>query len=364
MNRHLIILLPLVFASTAAFGAEDTNDPPVVIIDETIAVQEQEVEEEKPDSVSTVLGKIYLTGLVEVEASIGDYFGNEHESDIALSAAELEVGYTLTDWLRGYLYFAWDEISETFEVDEAVVTFGGTEAIPAYLTVGKQYVPFGRYKTRMVSSSLPDKLGEIRESAVLLGMEKAGFTGAAYVFNGVQDEAGDDDTVQCYGAAAAFNQETETMEVHAGLDYVNALMESWQLRDFYEDRQVENYTGAVAAHADIRRGPFIVIGEYVGAVEDPAFTDGEEKAPGAWNVELGYDLSVMNKTTRMGLAWQGTNHTPGFLPERRYLGTVSMDLTDSAALMLEYAHDEDYETEEGGSGDRANACTMLLSLGF
>lgn len=67
----------------------------------------------------------------------------------------------------------------------------------------------------------------------------------------------------------------------------------------------------------------------------------------------------------MGVAWQGTKEALALeLPETRVLAAISVEIFENTALSLEYAHDEDYSTSEGGSGDDADTFTLQLATSF
>ena len=65
------------------------------------------------------------------------------------------------------------------------------------------------------------------------------------------------------------------------------------------------------------------------------------------------------------LGYQGTAEALALeLPEKRLLAGLSIGLVDQVGLGVEWAHDEDYGTAEGGTGKSADTATVQLSAEF
>ncbi|KAF0187694.1 MAG: hypothetical protein FD168_2418 [Desulfobulbaceae bacterium] len=52
------------------------------------------------------------------------------------------------------------------------------------------------------------------------------------------------------------------------------------------------------------------------------------------------------------------------LPESRYLGSVGMEILPKTVLTLEYYYDNDYDTEDNGTGENASVVTAKLAYEF
>ncbi len=80
---------------------------------------------------------------------------------------------------------------------------------------------------------------------------------------------------------------------------------------------------------------------------------------------MGYTFEIAGHETVVALAYQGSDEALALeLPEERYLGTIGVGLIDGLSLALEYAHDEDYDEKDGGTGDNADTVTLQLALEF
>ena len=245
------------------------------------------------------------------------------------------------------------------------------EKCPFYLSIGKMYVPFGNFESNMISDPLTLEIAETRESALQVGFEYSGFYGSMYVFNGDIDEDGDDDEIKCFGANAGYALENDDMSLDVGLGWINNMMDSDGMGDLLDDvgLALEDYSGGFCVHAIFNSGPFIVIGEYVGGTDDPALSFGggpfvEVDALSAWNVECGYTFNMIGKESTFAIAYQETDECSKFLPEKRYMASVGMALGEYFGVALEYAHDEDYDVNDGGTDDDADIVTMQFALEF
>jgi len=322
--------------------------------------------------VKAISDKVTFSGVVEVEVGFEKGFDDEDSSDIALATVELGIEAELADWAVANVVLLWEEDdTEPVDLDVGTITLGNTEVCPFYLSMGKMYVPFGNFESNMISDPLTLEIAETRESALQVGFESSGFYGSMYVFNGDIDEDGDDDEIKCFGAGAGYALENDAMGLDIGLDWINNMADSDGLGDWIEEGglALEDYAGGICVHAIFNTGPFTMIGEYVGGTDDPEFSVGggpfvEMDAPEAWNIEAGYTLEIMGKETTFAIAYQGTDECGGFLPEERILASVGVGLGEYIGAALEYAHDEDYDVNDGGTDDNADIVTMQFAIEF
>ena len=313
--------------------------------------------------------RLSFSGLIEVESFVRNSFDGEDESDITLATVELGLDAQIADWVTGHILLLWEEDdTEPIDVDEGTITLGNPDIFPVYLTAGKMYVPFGVFETNMIQDPLTLELGETRESALLMGFDISGFYASAYIFNGDIDEYGDDNEIKCYGASAGYAFENDNMGLDIGVDWINNLVDTDGLGDFVEEEglALKDYMGGLAAHAILNAGLFTLIGEYVGGTDDPEFNLGlfevELEAMSAWNIEFGYTFEMVGKEATLAVAYQGTDECGGFLPEERYLAAIGIGIGEYVGLALEYAHDDDYDKVDGGTGDDADMITVQLAV--
>jgi len=338
--------------------------------------------------------RLSFSGVIEVEAFTVDGYGGEDESDIALATVELGLDAQIADWVSGQIVLLWEEDdTEPMDVDVGTITLGNMEMFPVYLTTGKMYVPFGNFESNMIQDPLTLEIGETRESAVQVGFEHSGFYGSVYTFNGDIDENGEDNEVKCFGANAGYAFENDDLSLDIGAGWINNLIDSDGLGDGFQEMindaanttnatiwALSDYVDGFAVHAILSAGPFMLIGEYVGATDDIEWNVSDDTAgamaalglnpiektgePEAWNIELGYTAEIMSKETTFALGFQGTDDLGGILPEERYLASIGVGITENTSLTLEYLHDEDYDINEGGTGDDADMVSVQLAIEF
>lgn len=299
----------------------------------------------------------------------GSDFGDTDTSDVNLSTVQIGADAEVTDWARGHLLLLFEEdATEPMDVDEGTIELGRSEEIPVYLRGGRMYLPFGAYETNMVSDPFTLVLGETRQSALELGIEQSGAYASAYVFNCDIEEAGEsDDHAECFGGRLGYGQESEELKFNVGAGYTNSLVDSDGLEGFLADNEltVADRAGAFAIHAKANIGPVDLMSEVISATDELQFEGGASSdEPLAWYVEAGYRFPLMDKEAVIGVAYQSSDNLAGFLPESRIMGTLGVALHENITTSLEYAHDEDYDVADGGTGESADTVTLHLALFF
>lgn len=308
---------------------------------------------------------ITLSGAIELEAGFENSdTENGDTSDVNLATAELGIEARPMDRLTGFILFSWEDDDDKVIVDEAWITLGGSDSIPFYLAAGKRYVPFGTYATLMISDPITLDLGEIADTSIETGIEKSGFRGAVYAFNGEIDEADANNSIQCFGISAGYSMELRNLQLTFGADWINSILESETLSDAVETGgDLKDYAAGLALHALVELGPFQVMGEYVDVIDDINFTDGTSlPSPSAWSLEAGYTRAVFGHDTTVAAGFQESRHAGGLLPEKIYLGSVSVDLSHGLSTAIEYKISRDYSLADGG--EDADAETLTLQLAF
>jgi hypothetical protein len=361
-----------VFCATGVYAEALSNQE----LSERVAQLEKKLGAEDgilPDAWSD---RIALSGTIEVEAGhVGfdpDQGDSSDESDISVATVELGVEARIVKHVSGNILFLYED-GEDIVVDEAVITLSGEDVIPAYLSAGEMYVPFGNFESHMISDPLTLEIAETREAALQVGVEAAGFYGSAFVFNGDVEEADDDDNhIDNFGANAGYALESGTFSLDAGVSYINNLLDAdgWEdplATDEDEngapDFRLKEYVGGMGAYAVVGFGPFSLIGEYVAALDEIEGLD-EADAPvtldeiSAWNLEAGYTFAVADREAVVAAAYQGSNDAGGVIPETKYLGTFGIGIFESTNLAFEYAQSQ-FEND-----DEERAVTVQLAVEF
>ncbi|MFP4390392.1 MAG: LbtU family siderophore porin, partial [Desulfococcaceae bacterium] len=238
--------------------------------------------------------------------------------------------------------------------DEGFVTLDGGDVFPGYLVGGKMYIPFGGYETHFVTDPNTLVLGETGEGAILagvvLGDDMVDLSVGAY--NGRAKEAGDDDSIDSF-VAAAVAAPTDFLAV--GVSYTSNLGGSDSLSEVLTaPEELDSMVGGWCAFATVTLADRItLIGEYLGAIDDfksgelYAEDDGKERRPAAWNVELG--VAILDNLEVAGRYGGADDGGADFLPETQYGGVINWGLFDNTNLALEYMHgdfEDDFQEED------------------
>ncbi len=322
-----------------------------------------------------VLDHVEFSGIVEVEAGASESYDHSPSSDLSLATVQLGMDVHITEWSHAHLVVLYEEGEENdhLAIDEGTITLGNREKFPVGLTMGKKYLPFGLFLTSMVTDPLTLSLGEIGETAVEVGFQAAGLYGSAYLFNGDLGERHEDDKIDSYGAHVGFAQKIGDLSYEIGVDWLSNIADTDGIGDYLSDvvldDTVEEYVPGLGGHLLMAYGPVSFFAEYIGALAsfDPlemAF-DAAGARPRAWGVEMGYSTEIRGRETHFAVGYQGTAEALALeLPESRYLAAVRMTILENTSLALEYVHDEDYDSKEGGSGDNGTAATLQLAVEF
>jgi len=336
-------------------------------------IRGKEVGEHEESLLGKINERVTLSGVVEVEATSAEDFAGADTSDITLATVELGLDAEISEWVNAHLLLLWEEDdTEPVDLDEGTITLGNLEKFPLYLTAGKMYVPFGSFESNMISDPLTLELGETRESAALVGFETSGFYGSFYAFNSDINETGDDDTIASFGANAGYGYGNDNMSLDLGVGWINNIAAADNLTGYFDDAgiaEVVDYAAGITTHLTVNYGPFMLIGEYLGALDafDASELDfnGSGAEPSAWNFEAAYTREIKGKETTFAVGYQKTDEALALgLPEERILGCIGMLIWENTSLALEYLRDEDYSVADGGTGNDANAITMQLAVAF
>lgn len=298
-----------------------------------------------------------LSGLIEAEAALVHVEGGDEEDDLRLSTVQIGLDAEFAPWLSGHIIGLWEEDdTEPMVVDEAVFSltspwrFGSQT--PA-LHLGRQYLPFGRFDSAMISDPLTLELGETHTTAILLALDGERWSASLGTFEGSVDN-GDNGLDSWLAAFEVSPREGVTF----GASWISDLAESdaglVQDEGMYRD-DVPGWSAFVA----LQHGDFGLTVEYLAAVDrfKPEQVDvGEDltgRRPQAWNLELSWQA-----TERVQLAARYEEADDYQADVRRYGATASYGLCDYALLAVEYLH------ADADNAEPEHAFTAQLAVEF
>lgn len=317
---------------------------------------------------------IELGGVVEIEAGYTDPATGNDASDIVVATAEIGIGAKINDWMASEITLLYEQDDTGLDVDVAMISIADPKG-PWIVSAGQQYVPFGTYETNLVSDPLTLEIGETRETAVLAGIDWNGFRGGVYIFNGELEKDGDTE-IDAFGAFAGYRSDYEDAALTLNMGYISDIGDSDGLQDTIRnniDAVSIDYGGQVpgiTVDLTLTMGPFVFITEYTTATDsfhgNELEFNGQGAKPSAFNIEAGYNFKLAGKDATVAIAYQETGEAVALgLPETRIAAAFSVGVMENTTLSLEWAHDDDYSTADGGTGENGgNTVTGQLAVEF
>lgn len=340
MRKVILLIAMMALACGPALAMHDTTKAEAENVRLRIAETAPDQGGKKPLALAIGTTKFTLTGLVEVEASLTHPEGGDEEDDLRLSTVQLGLEAELTPWLGGHVIGLWEEDdTEPAEIDEAVMVLLTPEPVGGQklsLTVGRQYLPFGKFESLMISDPLTLDLGETRSTSAVFGAAGELWTARAGAFEGSVDD-GDADSLDTFVAAL---EVTPHEGLTFGVSYLSDLAESGA--ELVQDKSLyDDAVPALGAFIAFSHGDFGLIVEYLAAIDDfgadqvAAGEDLTGRRPAAWFAEAHWDASE-----RFTLAARYEASKDYQADARRAGVTVACGLCDYAQIAGEYLLDD------------------------
>lgn len=309
-----------------------------------------------------------ISGAIEAEGSYRSDYADVKEGDVDLTTLELGIDVALNDFISGFALMKWEEDGgEGVFLDEGGITIGNVEESGFAVTAGKLYVPFGVYETGLISDPLTLELGETREGAVSVTFAADGFYSAAYAFNSAVNDDAEDDMIDAFGVMAGYAFETDGMSVDLSVGWISNLTSSGGFSGYLEDAGInilDDYTAGATVCAVMNVADFTLVGEFLTALDND-YLAAENAEPAAWNLELGYGFDMSGHAASVAVSYQGSDEAAFLgLPETRLAAAFGFEIAEGLGIAFEVAHDEDYDSVDGGTGESADAVACQLVLEF
>ena len=340
-------------------------------LEETQAAQVAAGNESKSDGGSDFISenKLKIGGTVEIEATNNESFtADTTSSDLALAKATLYFEAQPHEMLQTYIAGVFNDGTASIDLDEGWVKVGETDDVPAYVKAGSFVVPFGAFNTNMLADPLGLTLAETSEAPVQVGYSVGGLSGSVFAFNGDTQEIGEGDHFDKFGANLAFSTEVSGASIDLGLSYINAIGESDTIEGAMGSATAmagDNPSG-IGLNAMVTSGPFNAIFEYITATDDFDSGDvafnGNNAQPAAYQFEVGYTTSLLEKDLVLAATYQTSEESQALgIAEEQYGVAATYSYLPGLDIGVEFMHQEDYSSSDGGTGlDGHNATLKLI----
>jgi len=307
-----------------------------------------------------------IGALVEVGVSSGNDFNGNEKSDVELATVEISIDSQINDLVSGHILLLYEEYYTPLDVDEATITIKNKDD-PVSLVMGQMYVPFGLFKTAMISDPLTLELGETRESALMVSYDN-GFYASIYVYNGDTRKATKDDKLDHAGGAIGFKTEKNKFSLDVGYNRISSIADSEVITTVIlvdgltTPDALSDLVSGTAAYAVMKIGMYTFIAEMVSADSKFNSTDlsiGSSGKMRATNYEVDVELS---NGIGLAAAIQSTDNVMGYFPRKRRMVSTSYEIAKNTTLAFEYFKDKDYSKADGGTGGSSNAVAIQIAI--
>lgn len=246
-----------------------------------------------------------------------------------------------------------EEVNETvtpLEFDQAFVTVHALPDEKLDISVGKQYLPFGKFETGMIHDPVTLDFGEGWSDETVIASSKHGnITTHVYGFNGQSEQKGN------YGVGVNYANEEQGRSV--GIDYLANLSAP---DNFAGVNNANNSVPGIALHGSARINDKVTLfGEHIFA--NKKFDNGVDAPvkPSTTHIEAQVDLG---KDRMVAVSWESSKDAENSyfdgLPKRAYGVTYNQPLYKDLHGAVEVKQSKDYD------GLKTDALTAQLSYAF
>lgn len=367
-----------------------THNEDILLMQRTYAMDQAAIKRGFPAPTSPVLE---LSGKIEAQAMQTKPFHGSGQSNIDVSAAEVDFVAHVSKWVNGFLGINYDNSapnanggktnaalisnSRTY-VSQGFMTIGNLSELPVYGTIGLRTLPYGHYSTYMVSDPFTKNLFRIKDPALLIGwypmINKMGLYATGFLFKGDTGVGSAPSKVNNYGADLGYLFKTNQASGDVGISGVANVADSlgMQANGITASNQFQGFgyapTGATSsaevlnhrvpglnAHLELNVNQYTL---YAGAntatthfaPQDLSY-NGHGAKPAAAHIEGIYNFNIGKYPSFLGLgfdeSWQALALAS---PKTRYITTFGTSLFQDTVEYLEFKHELNYSANDTAGG--------------
>lgn len=336
-------------------------------------------------------------------------YQGENNQRLSLNDAYLNIFGIVNDWTRAFMSLSYNDVSgnefgtsfkkagqysnvypnNTLTMEQAFIRFSNFDESPFFAQIGKQFQDFGKYNIHPITRSMDQVLSEtLRTSAEVGFLTHMGFHGSAWAFDNPlrqRNVVGSLFTAQGHsqtdwGVSLGYDHPSDQFGFDVGASWmynmagVNDVAEAISQFEFATNSggNYYNNVGAVAVYGDINTGPFSLLARYVTALTRfnintlQNHLHGTQGAkPWAGNVQAGYAFNAFSRNQNIYLGYQFSGDTVNlFLPKSRWTVGYNIDVLKNTTVGVEWAHDHDRSTNQGGTGLNSSIFAARAAVKF
>lgn len=399
-NTHISVITSPYLGQAPAFDGSDLiSSMSVMNLDVSLMVQRSTME-----SLAAQQKMTMDTPLVILSGTVQPIFVDQ-QSQYQASMGALQLYNTvfnsamvINPWVEGFFSLSTGTNAYVAEpdggpqIDSAFVNIGNLDKTPFYFTAGQVYVPFGRYRTNMVTSPMVLKMGQTREPAIVMGYSSGtnnGMLGTLFTYSTNttlgQTSAG--------GGSLLYQFGNNTINGNIGSSITSNIADSSDFQDTgsangqFAGFGMSDATEAIHQmpgydfNGMLNMGDYRLSAEFLSAVRpfptSALSYNGNGAQPMSGNVELARSFDCYHKPATFALGYGWTEQALALaMSQQRYSAIVSISWWRNTIESLEFRHDinygaMDYATGIGstvntvGAGNAGtNTITASLSIFF
>nr|WP_217423679.1 LbtU family siderophore porin [Legionella micdadei] len=333
---------------------------------------------------------ISISGKAEPVAIIDHPYVGKYASDINLGSSELDVAAALNDKVEAFISMAYDETpppvgqrvsNSAFSLNMGFVNIGNLDKSPLYFTAGQMFVPFGRYSSSMISSTLPQRLARTKARPFILGYKSQNDWGPYAAVYGFKSDTNLGHS-GIGGVNLGYTIKSGKLSGDLGAGYISSITDSTGMQDngsqpfttfggFASDTngsELIHKVPGVNVHGNVSFDRYSLTAEWVGVsrrfrFQDLSFNYRGAK-PQAAQFEGGVTFMAFNKPASLGLGYQWSKDTLALhLPKHRFSGVFNISIWKDTVESLEYRHDVDYNIYQFANGIAPPGLVNLPTFG-
>lgn len=320
---------------------------------------------------------ISLSGKSEPIATLSSPFRGNTDGDLTLGSSELNIAASLNENVEAYIAIAYDESppsigpridNSAFNLNMGFVNIGNLDKSPYYFTAGQLYVPFGRFSSAMISSSLPMNLSRTKTRPFILGYKSQQDTGPfAAVYGFRSDTTLGSSGVGGVNLGYIFAKDDINGEV--GASFISSINDAAGMQStgsnvnttfggfgsFTNGNEAVRKIPALDVHVNLGIDRYNLSAEWVGVTQsfraqDLSFNNTPAK-PQAIQTEANMTFIAFNRPSSVGVGYQWSKDALALnLPKQRILGVFNISIWKDTVESIEYRHDMDYKGNQFANG--------------